>query len=121
MPRTSKHATGNKNRVSENKLSNIFQILRKPTPSYHIVRSGRVEQLALPCTRIPLAPVPLGALRDILAAPRRGLQRVPERFAARRARFAALQGRFEALLDALPESFAALQERFETFPDSSLS
>ena len=37
--------------------------MRKPTPSYHIVRSGRVEQLALPCTRIPLAPVPLGALR----------------------------------------------------------
>ena len=55
-------------------------ILRKPTPSYHIVRSGRVEQLALPCTRIPLAPVPLGALRGTCEKSQRKLRMPVESF-----------------------------------------
>ena len=63
MARTSRHVTGSKNRVSENELSNIFQILRKPSPSYHIFFSGRAGQLAPPCTRIPLALLILRALR----------------------------------------------------------
>ena len=42
-----------------------------------------------------------------------GLQRVPERFAARQARFAAIQERFAASLAAFPARFAALQARLE--------
>ena len=59
MARTSRDVTGSKNLVSENELSNLFQILRKPTPMCHIVRSGRIEQLGAggkPSTRLPPGP-----------------------------------------------------------------
>ena len=35
----------------------------KPTPGYHILSFGRVDKLAPPCARIPLALVTPGALR----------------------------------------------------------
>ena len=63
MARGSSHATGAKNTVSKYECSNIFQILRKPSPSYHIFFSGRVGQLAPPCTRIPLSSSCRRALR----------------------------------------------------------
>ena len=65
MASSSSPATGNENCVSENDFSNIFQILRKLSLGHHIVRICPVNQLALPCTRISLAPVPRGALRSI--------------------------------------------------------
>jgi len=42
-------------RQSGNEWLNIFQILAKPSPGYHIFSPSRVGQLAPPCTRIPLA------------------------------------------------------------------
>ena len=63
MARTSRHATGAKNRVSKYDQSNIFQILRKLSPGSHIFLSGRIDQLAPPCTRIPLSSSCRRALR----------------------------------------------------------
>ena len=44
---------------------------QKPTPGRHIVSFGRVDQLAPPCARIPLALVTPGALRGITLELRR--------------------------------------------------
>ena len=65
MARGSRHATGAKNTVSKYDQSNIFQILRKPSPGCHIFFSGRVDQLAPTCTRIPLSSSCRRALRGI--------------------------------------------------------
>ena len=115
MARTSKHATGNENRVSEYDWLNLLHFLRKPTPSCHTVRSGRVDQLALPCTRIPLAPVPLGALRGTAPGTPRGTRETTLE-CVREALRGAL-GRLPATLRSVPEALRSALDVLRNAPE----